>query len=72
MVCASTSETGLPMETTLITDVWNDTGILPPIPATGLPINDKVITVREEKLQSTGNKTSASGVTQVGTYRKGS
>ena len=55
-VCASTSETGLPMETTLITDVWNDTGILPPIPATGLPINDKVITVREEKLSPLGIK----------------
>ena len=55
-VCASTSETGLPMETTLITDVWNDTGILPPIPATGLSINDKVITVREEKLSPLGIK----------------
>ena len=49
-VRASTSDTGLPIEATLITDVWNDTGILPPIPATGLPINDKVSTVREGKL----------------------
>ena len=49
-VRASTSNTGLPTEATLITDVWNDTGILPPIPATGVPIDDKVITVREEKL----------------------
>ncbi|MYF99934.1 hypothetical protein F4212_12515 [Candidatus Poribacteria bacterium] len=47
---ASTSDTGLPMEASLITDVWNDTGILPPIPATGLPIDDKVLTVREGKL----------------------
>ena len=46
---ASTSDTGLPMEATLITDVWKDTG-LPPIPATGLPIDDKVIAVREGKL----------------------
>ncbi len=47
---ASTSDTGLPMEATLITDVWKDTGILPPIPATGLPVDDKVIAVREGKL----------------------
>ena len=49
-VCASTSDTGLPMEATLITDVWDNTGILPPLPATGLPIDDKVLTVREGKL----------------------
>ena len=47
---ASTSETGLPTEATLITDVWNDTGILPPIPKTGLPIDDKVLAIREGKL----------------------
>ena len=49
-VRASTSDIGLPMEATLITDVWNDTGILPPIPTTGLPIDDKVIAIREGKL----------------------
>ena len=47
---ASTSDTQLPMQATLITDVWNDTGILPPIPATGLPVDDKVIAVREGEL----------------------
>ena len=47
---ASTSDTGLPVEATLITDVWNDTGILPPIPKTGLPIDDKVLTIRTGKL----------------------
>ena len=47
---ASTPDTGLPMEAALITDVWNDTGILPPTPATGLPIDDKVIAIREGKL----------------------
>ena len=47
---ASTSDTELPMEATLITDVWKDTGILPSIPATGLPINDKVLAIREEGL----------------------
>ena len=49
-ICASTSATGMPVEATLITDVWNDTGILPPIPKTGLPIDDKVLAVREGKL----------------------
>ncbi|MDE0469516.1 MAG: type IV toxin-antitoxin system AbiEi family antitoxin domain-containing protein [Candidatus Poribacteria bacterium] len=49
-VCASTSDTELPMEATLITDVWKDTGILPPIPETGLPIDDKVLAVREGNL----------------------
>ena len=49
-VCASTSDTGLSMEATLITDVWNDTGILPPLPVTGLPIDDKVIAIQEGKL----------------------
>ena len=49
-ICASTSDTGLPMEATLITDVWNDTGILPPIPKTGLPIDNKVLAIREGKL----------------------
>ena len=47
---AATPDTGLPMEAVLITDVWNDTGILPPIPVTGLPIDDKVLVVREGKL----------------------
>ena len=49
-VSASASDTGLPMEATLITDVWKDTGILPPIPKTGLPIGDKVLAVREGTL----------------------
>ncbi|MDE0016106.1 MAG: hypothetical protein OXU51_07970 [Candidatus Poribacteria bacterium] len=49
-ICSSTPDTGLPMEATLITDVWKDTGILPPIPETGLPIDDKVRVIREGKL----------------------
>ena len=55
-VRAATSDTGLPTEATLITDIWNDTGILPTIPATGLPIDDKVPTVREGKLSPLGIK----------------
>ena len=47
---ASTPDTRLPTEATLITDVWKDTGILPPIPTTGLPIDDKVLTIRDGKL----------------------
>ena len=49
-VRAATSDIGLPTEATPITAVWNDTGILPPIPITGLPMDDKVLTVREGKL----------------------
>ena len=49
-VRASTLDTGLPTNPTSITDVWDDTGILPPIPATGMPISDKVLAVREGKL----------------------
>ena len=46
---ASTSSLGLPMEDTLITDVWDDTGILPPIPTT-LAVSDTVLAVRERTL----------------------
>ncbi|RKU20273.1 hypothetical protein C6500_09220 [Candidatus Poribacteria bacterium] len=49
-VRASTADTGLPMEATLLTDVWEDTGILPPIPKTGIPIDDKVLAIREGNL----------------------
>ena len=46
-LCASTDSAGLPMDATRITDVWDDTGILPPTPTTGLPVSDKVRAVRE-------------------------
>ena len=49
-ICASTSDTGLPVEATPITDIWNDTGILLPMPATGLPLDDKVLAIRQGKL----------------------
>ena len=49
-VSASTADIGLPMAATLITDVWNDTGILPPMPKTGLPIDDKALAIQEGKL----------------------
>ena len=49
-VHASTPDTGLPMNPTPITDIWDDTGILPPIPAIGLPMYKKIRAVREGKL----------------------
>ncbi len=49
-VRASTSDIGLPLEARLITDVWEDTGILLPLPATGLPVDDKVPAIQEGKL----------------------
>ena len=47
---AATSAVELPMEDTPITDVWDDTGILPPIPATQLPVSANVAAIREGKL----------------------
>ena len=46
-VCASTSDAGLPTRATPITDVWDDTGILPALPTTGLPVSEKVLAVRQ-------------------------
>ena len=46
-VRATTPEVGIPTTATLITDVWDDTGIVPPVPSTGLPVPDKVLAVRE-------------------------
>ena len=45
----STSDLGLPTEDTRITDVWDDTGILPQI-AAELPVSDKMLAVREGRL----------------------
>ena len=47
---ASIPDDGLPTSPTPITDVWKNTGILPPIPVTGLPVSEKVLAVREGKL----------------------
>ena len=44
---ALTPDVGLPTTDTLITDVWDDTGILPPIPVTGLPVSEKMLAVQE-------------------------
>ena len=47
---ASASNIGLPMDATSIIDVWDDTGILPPIPTAGLPVSEKMLAVREGRL----------------------
>ena len=47
---APLSDVGLPTEDTRITDVWEDTGILPPISAMGLPVSEEVLSVREGQL----------------------
>ena len=46
-VRAATPDVGLPTSATPITDVWDDTGIVPPLPTTGLPVTDNVFAVRE-------------------------
>ncbi len=49
-VRASTADSGMPTISTPITDIWNDTGILPPISAMRLSVSDEVSAVREGKL----------------------
>ena len=49
-VRALTSDVGLPMEPTSITEVWDDTGILPAPPTAGLSVSERVLAVREGKL----------------------
>ena len=49
-VRASTPDTGMPTEARPITDVWDDTGILPTVPVGGLPVSDKILAVRQGKL----------------------
>ena len=53
---AAIPDTGLPMEAIRITDIWDDTGILPPVPTTGLPVTDEILAVREAKLSPLGIK----------------
>ena len=55
---ASTSDLGLPTKDTLITDVWDDTGILPPITADP-PVSDTVLAVREGTLSPLAIKRSS-------------
>ena len=46
-VSATTPSVGIPTTATPITDVWHDTGIVPPVPSTGLRVCEKVLAVRE-------------------------
>ena len=49
-VRASTPDAGLPTRSVPITDIWDDTGILPPVSAMGLPVSDEVLAVRKGQL----------------------
>ncbi len=47
---ASTPDSGIPMEAAPITDVWDDTGILPTLSSKEIPVTDKVLAIREGNL----------------------
>ena len=47
---ASTSDSGIPLAATPITDVWDDTGILPTLSSKEIPVTDKVLAIREGNL----------------------
>lgn len=47
---ASTSDLGIPMEATLITELWDDTGILPQTPNVDAFLSDTLLAVRAGKL----------------------
>ena len=49
-VRAATPNAELPTISTQITDIWDNTSILPQIPATGLVESDKALAIREGKL----------------------
>ena len=49
-ISASIPTTGLPTEATPITDVWEDTGILPSLPATGVSVSENVLSIRKGEL----------------------
>ena len=58
-VRAVTPNTGLSTIPTQITDIWDNTGILPQIPATGLVESDKALAIREGKLSPLAVKRSS-------------
>ncbi|MCY3740143.1 MAG: hypothetical protein OXH00_03890, partial [Candidatus Poribacteria bacterium] len=49
-VRASTPTAELPTEATPITEVWDDTGILPPAPGPGIFVSDEMLAVRDGML----------------------
>ena len=49
-VRAATPNTEFPVSAAPITDIWDDTGISAPILDTGLPVNEKVVSIREGNL----------------------
>ena len=58
-VRASASYAGLLTEDTPITEVWEDTGILPLIPATGLAVSETELEIREGELSPLAIKRSS-------------
>ena len=49
-VRAATPNTEFPVSAAPITDIWDDTGISAPILDTGLPVSEKVVSIREGNL----------------------
>ena len=49
-VRASTPDIGLPTTSTPIVDLWDDTGVLPPMSETRTPISAEILHIREEGL----------------------
>lgn len=47
---ASASDIGLPTVSTPITDIWDDTGIVPLTPLARMSVSDTILTIREGKL----------------------
>ena len=47
---ANTPGTALPTRTTPITDIWDDTGITPPVSNSGIPVTEKLISVRDGEM----------------------
>ncbi len=47
---AANPNSGVPTEDTQITDIWDDTGILPQIPENGLPVSTQIQEIRDRRL----------------------
>ena len=67
---ASTSDLGIPMADTAITDIWDDTGILPQTPNADLFLSDNVLAVREGKLSPLAIKRLSTVLQKSGETRK--
>lgn len=59
---ASKPDLGLPVEAVPITDVWDDTGILPPVHYPMLSVSEQILEIREGKLSPLGIKRPSAGL----------